>query len=218
MFDCHFKRLSSARGSVAQLTADTEHGWLLLLHTGGYCGREGAKTICYVATVSSQDPGDVMLLTFSGWSPPLPRPCDFRRQITPQQCPHTNTHTYTQTHTTTTEHQILSTVRQLSNGHIKHLTRSRTTEEDSGFVFSWMGPVCNCWALDCSQRGWDECPVFTRKFVPMTLTIRLFAQVWFLVAPRSLKPWDASLKWAIQFTGAPVFLTVLATAHNFDNF
>ena len=59
MFDCHFKRLSSARGSAAQRPADTEHEWLLLLHTGGYCGREGAKTICYVATVSSQDPGDV---------------------------------------------------------------------------------------------------------------------------------------------------------------
>ena len=131
MFDCHFKRLSSARGSAAQLILNTSDYY--------YCTR--------VVIVGGKVQKQSVMLRLSP-----PRWCDvanFLRLVASsaatvrlQTTNHTSTMS-THKHTTTTTHSICfyldlpqSTVRQPSNGHIKHLTRSRTTEEDSRFVLA----------------------------------------------------------------------------------
>ena len=127
MFDCHFKRLSSARGSVAQLILNTSDYY--------YCTR--------VVIVGGKVQKQSVMLRLSP-----PRWCDvanFLRLVASSDTTvrlQTTNHTSTMSTHTTTTHSISfyldlpqSTVRQPSNGHIKHLTRSRTTE-DSRFVLA----------------------------------------------------------------------------------
>ena len=110
-----------------------------------------------------------------------------------------------------------STVRQPSNGHIKHLTGSRTTEEDSSrFVLAE-------WAQSAMAELWtvhreDEMSVgYSRENSSPWLAQSVCLHKFGFLSP--LAVWSREmLRSNEQFSSLALFLTmVLATAHNFDN-
>ena len=109
-----------------------------------------------------------------------------------------------------------STVRQPSNGHIKHLTRSRTTEEDSGFVLAeWaQSAIAELWTVhrEDEMSGW-----YSRENSSPWLSQSVCLHKFGFLSP--LAVWSREmLRSNEQFSSPAIFLTtVLATAHNFDN-